>query len=89
MRSALLLLLCAATSLGTINHTLLTLEALRARAIPVLGVAFIGDAMDSSETAITALGKVRRLGRLPWLDPLTRAGLAEAFAANFDLADFR
>ena len=88
-RWGLPVVVCAATSLGTINHTLLTLEALRARAIPVLGVAFIGDAMDSSETAITALGKVRRLGRLPWLDPLTRAGLAEAFAANFDLADFR
>ena len=80
---------CASTALGTINHTLLTLEALRARDIPVLGVAFIGDAMDSSETAITDLGRVSRLGRLPWLAPLTRAGLAAAFAANFDLADFR
>ena len=88
-RWGLPVVVCATTALGTINHTLLTLEALRARDIPVLGVAFIGDAMDSSETVIADLGKVRRLGRLPWLDPLTRAGLAEAFAANFDLADFR
>lgn len=88
-RWGLPVVVCATTTLGTINHTLLTLEALRARAIPVLGVAFIGDAMDSSEAVITALGRVRRLGRLPWLTPLTRAGLAAAFAANFDLADFR
>lgn len=88
-RWGLPVVVCATTSLGTINHTLLTLEALRARDIPVLGVAFIGDAMDSSEMVIADLGKVRRLGRLPWLAPLTRAGLARAFAANFDLADFR
>ena len=88
-RWGLPVVVCAATGLGTINHTLLTLEALRARAIPVLGLAFIGDAMDSSEAAITALGRVRRLGRLPWLDPLTCASLAAAFAAHFDLEDFR
>jgi dethiobiotin synthetase len=88
-RWGLPVVVCATTSLGTINHTLLTLEALRTRDIPVLGVAFIGDAMDSSETAIADLGRVRRLGRLPWLDPLTRTGLAAAFAAHFDLADFR
>ena len=38
-------ILCARTALGTINHTLLSLEALRARSIPLLGIAFIGDEM--------------------------------------------
>ena len=37
--------LCARTALGTINHTLLSIEALRRRDIPLLGVAFIGEAM--------------------------------------------
>jgi dethiobiotin synthetase len=32
---------------------------------------------------------VRRLGRLPLLAPLDRDTLARAFAAQFDLADFR
>jgi dethiobiotin synthetase len=51
-------------------------------------VAFIGPAHDSSEAAIVRFGRVRRLGRLPWLDPLTPDTLSEAFAAGFDLADF-
>lgn len=82
-------IVCASTALGTISHSLLTLEALRARGVPVLGVAFIGEATPSSEAAIGHFGKVRRLGRLPWLYPLTPATLTEAFAANFDTADFR
>ena len=80
--------LCARTGLGTINHTLLSLEALRRRAIPILGVAFIGDAEEDSETIISELGAVRRLGRLPRLDPLTPGGLRQAFAENFNIADF-
>ncbi|MGE6781985.1 dethiobiotin synthase [Ensifer adhaerens] len=81
--------LCARTGLGTINHTLLSLEALRRRAIPILGVAFIGDAQEDSEAIISELGAVRRLGRLPRLDPLTPDRLRQAFAGNFNIADFR
>jgi dethiobiotin synthetase len=83
------LILCARTSLGTINHTLLSLEAIRARRIPLLGVAFIGDANADSERIIGKLGKVKRLGRLAWVKPLNRKTLATAFAAGFDLKDFR
>ncbi|MFK0276983.1 dethiobiotin synthase [Ensifer sp. NPDC090286] len=82
------MVLCARTGLGTINHTLLSLEALRRRAIPVLGVAFIGDAQEDSEAVISELGAVRRLGRLPRLDPLTPDRLRNAFAENFNIADF-
>ena len=77
--------LAARTSLGTINHSLLSLEALRARGVAVLGVVFIGEGNAESERVICAEGKVRRLGRLPWLDPLDAGGLATAFAAGFDL----
>ncbi|MGF6158126.1 dethiobiotin synthetase [Ensifer sp. KUDG1] len=80
--------LCARTGLGTINHTLLSLEALRSRAIPILGVAIIGDAQEDSEAVISELGAVRRLGRLPRLDPLTPDRLRRAFAENFNIADF-
>ena len=73
--------LVARTSLGTINHTLLSLEALRARGIAVLGVAFNGDAEPVAEEAITRIGAVRHLGRLPRLDPLTAETLTSAFAA--------
>ncbi len=81
--------LVARTGLGTINHSLLSIEALRSRGVPILGIAFVGDAVEDSEATIATLGKVRRLGRLPRLDPLNAATLAQAFSANFDLEVFR
>ena len=81
--------LVARTGLGTINHSLLSIEALRSRGVPIFGIAFVGDAVEDSEATIATLGKVRRLGRLPRLDPLNATTLAEAFAANFDLEAFR
>ncbi|MFC3579470.1 dethiobiotin synthase [Sphingomonas hylomeconis] len=79
----------ARTGLGTINHSLLTIEALRKRGVPITGIAFVGEAVEDSEATIARLGQVRRLGRLPRLDTLDRTTLAAAFAANFDLDDFR
>lgn len=75
--------LCARTALGTINHTLLSLEALRHRAVPVFGVAFIGEAEPETEQAIAAIGRVRILGRLPPLRPLTSETLRRAFREGF------
>jgi dethiobiotin synthetase len=80
--------LCARTTLGTINHSLLSIDALRARNIPIAGIAFIGDENQESEWIIAELGKVRRLGRLPHLDPLTGPSLRTAFAAHFKIEDF-
>jgi dethiobiotin synthetase len=80
--------LCARTSLGTINHSLLSIEALRRRDINVLGIAFIGDSNPESERAICEVGRVHRLGRLPRLSPLTRSTLRDAFAASFKPDDF-
>jgi len=77
--------LCAATRLGTINHTLLSIEALKRRAIPILGVAFVGDAAPSSEQAIAQFGGVKSLGRLPHLDPLNAATLKTAFRQGFNV----
>jgi len=82
------LILCARTALGTINHTLLSIEAVRARDIPLHGVAFIGDANLESETIITEIGKVKRLGRLPVIEPLTPGRLAGVFGKTFEATDF-
>ena len=79
----------ARTALGTINHSLLTIEALRARGVPVHGIAFVGEAIEDSEATICRMGAVERLGRLPMLDSLEPDTLADAFARNFDLADFQ
>jgi len=81
--------LVARTVLGTINHSLLSIEALRARGVTVLGVAFLGDSVEDSEATICAMAGVRRLGRLPRLDTLTPETLARAFAENFNIGDFR
>lgn len=81
-------ILCARTGLGTINHTLLSLEALRRRAIPVFGVAFIGDEQAETQRIIGAMGQVRVLGRLPRLDPLTPDALQQSFRESFPLSSF-
>lgn len=81
--------LVARTALGTINHTLLSLEALRRRGIDVAGVAFVGDENEDSEAIIGEIGDVKRLGRLPIIRPLTPGGLAVAFNTHFAVGDFR
>jgi dethiobiotin synthetase len=54
----------------------------------MLGIAFIGEANVESEGIITEMGKVRRLGCLPHVAPLTRDTLREAFASAFNIGDF-
>ncbi|MES5487268.1 dethiobiotin synthase [Bradyrhizobium sp. INPA03-11B] len=80
--------LCARTALGTINHSLLSVEALRKRRIDILGIAFIGESNPESERAICDFGQVRRLGRLPRLSRLTEDTLRIAFEASFRREDF-
>lgn len=80
--------LCAATRLGTINHSLLSIEALRRRQIRILGIAFIGEKNAETESAICEIGRVRWLGRLPWLSPLTSEALQHAFKDAFLRDDF-
>ncbi len=81
--------LCARTGLGTINHALLSIEALQRRQIPLLGVLFIGDPVPDSEQTICTFAKVRRLGRLPRLPAVNPSALTAAFADNFNPSDFR
>ncbi|HJP69975.1 MAG TPA: dethiobiotin synthase [Sphingomicrobium sp.] len=89
VRWQLPVVLVARTKLGTINHSLLSIEALRSRNIPLLGIAFVGEANADSEQVICRLGRTKRLGRLPIIDPLDQSTLSEAFAVNFRVDDFR
>ncbi len=57
--------------LGSINHTLLTLEALQSRNIPVSGIVFSGDEHPSSEGIILGKTNARCIGRIenePYFD---------------------
>jgi dethiobiotin synthase len=65
----------ARTVLGTINHTLLTLEALRRRALRVAGVVMVGIPDTDNKAAIEHYGRVPVLGELVPLVPLTTAAL--------------
>jgi len=81
-------ILVASTRLGTINHALLSIEALNGRNIPIQGIAFVGDEVPDTERTICEMGNVPRLGRLPHLASLTPQSLREAFDANFRVEDF-
>lgn len=81
-------ILCARTGLGTINHTLLSIEALRARGMTLHGLLFIGDDNADNIRTIAEVSGARILGRLPRLAKLDTAALREAFAQHFHLEDF-
>ncbi|WP_374590857.1 dethiobiotin synthase [Novosphingobium sp.] len=55
-RWGLPVILVARTMLGTINHSLLSLEALRCRGVTVHSIAFVGEAEPASEEAVIRLG---------------------------------
>ena len=53
--------------LGSINHTLLTLQAIRQRGLTVAGIVFLGPPTPPTEEVIALQGKAPIWGRLPWL----------------------
>jgi len=83
-QSGLSAILVCRTTLGTINHSLLSLEALRARGIPVAGVILSGPDVPHNREAIETYGKVRVIAHLPPLQPLNKAGL-QAIKPEIDL----
>lgn len=82
------LILCARTGLGTINHTLLSIEALQARRMRLHGIVFIGEENPDNMYTIEEFSGAKILGRLPVLDCLDDVSLQMAFSNNFDIGDF-
>jgi len=64
-RFALPVVLVARSGLGTINHTLLSLEALRARGVPVAGVILNGAPAPHNQRTIETYGRTRVLATVP------------------------
>ncbi|WP_135078218.1 dethiobiotin synthase [Terasakiella sp. SH-1] len=58
----------ARSGLGTINHTLLTLNALRSNDIPVKGVILNGALNQRNKIAIEQFGNVDILGEIPYVE---------------------
>jgi dethiobiotin synthetase len=71
--------------LGSINHTLLTIEALKSRNIPVAGIIFSGDENQATETIILNKTGVKCIGRIdnePYFDANVIAYYADKFRDN-------
>jgi len=77
-------ILVCRTTLGTINHSLLSLEALRARSIPVAGIILSGPDVPHNRAAIESYGEVPVIVHIPPLEPMTKAAL-EAVKPEVDL----
>lgn len=76
-------LLVARSTLGTINHTLLSLEALRAREIEIAGVVLDGPHNPENRWAIEVFGGVEVVGEIEPVDPLDAEAIDWA-ARGFD-----
>ena len=79
------IILVARSTLGTINHTLLSIEAIRRRGLPLAGVVVNGPETPHNRAAIERHGKVEILAEIPWIDQLSPAKLM-AVDPELDLA---
>src|SRR5690606_4572028 len=82
------IVIAAETRLGTINHTLLTVEAVRRRGLDLAGVVMVGEAAPDNREAIEHYGRVRVVGWIPPLPEIDRRRLLGAFADHFDRTAF-
>jgi dethiobiotin synthetase len=82
------IILCARTALGTINHTLLSIEALRGRHMRLHGLIFVGDDNPDNMRTIADFSGARIWGQVPRLDRIDREALLDVFARGFRREDF-
>jgi dethiobiotin synthetase len=85
---ALPVILVSRTSLGTINHTLLSIAALRAAHLDLRGVILSGKPNLENRRAIEHYGQIEVLGAVPFLAKINRATLLQAFRRNFNAKAF-
>jgi dethiobiotin synthase len=83
-RLAIPALVVARSGLGTINHTLLTIEALRRRSLVVAGVVMVGEPNHENRQAIERFGNVPVIGEMPPFPDLSPEVLGRWAAASLD-----
>ncbi len=79
-------LLVSRTALGTINHTLLSLAALRAARLDVRGVVMVGPFNPENRKAIERYGDIPVIGSVPRLARINQRALLAVFQRHFDRA---
>lgn len=87
-RLRLPVLLVARSSLGTINHTLLSIAALRGAPLQFRGVVMVGAPNKENRKAIERYGDAQVVGIIPPLPKLNRATLIATFRKHFDTRVF-
>ena len=70
-------ILVARTGLGTLNHTLLSLEALKSRHIKVLGIVLNGPPHEDNPKTLEQFGNIKILAKLPIFDEVNSNTLAQ------------
>jgi dethiobiotin synthase len=80
---ALPVVVAARSTLGTINHTLLSLQCLRGAELQICGVVLIGPENPENREAIEYYGKVRVVGHIPVLQQIDRESLLNVYATYF------
>jgi dethiobiotin synthetase len=82
-------LVVARTSLGTINHTLLSLAALRAARVRVRGIIMAGKPNIENRKAIERYGNAEVIGTIPRLSKIDRRALLQVFRRHFNRRAFQ
>jgi|SRR5262245_1827512 len=80
--------IAARTTLGTINHTLLTVEAARSSRLQLIGVVMVGTENSENRKAIERYGRIPVVGAIPWLEAINRESLICVFNRHFDKSVF-
>lgn len=76
-------LLACRSTLGTINHSLLSIEALASRKIEILGAVMMGEKNEENRLAIENFGNVKVLAEIPHLNDLSRQSLFDCYVKEF------
>ncbi len=76
------------TKLGTINHTLLTVNSVRQAQLNIVGIVMIGEENAENRKAIEHYGNVPVVGWIPILPTIDRSALLHAFTDHFDRTAF-
>jgi len=77
-------LIAARSSLGTINHTLLTIESLRYRKLDIAGVVMVGRKNAANRDAIEKFASMNVVEEMPHFAPLTAEALGAWATSEFD-----
>ncbi len=64
--------------LGSINHTLMSIQVLQSENIPLKGIVFVGDENPATENVILEMTQVKYLGRIDYFESLNKEEIRES-----------